>query len=120
MNTNKKMWVALTMFSATVVSTSTQAAVLTFGGAVANQVSVDTNTSIAAGLTSSVPGYINAATNTVTGANVYLETFDAKATGLNGIGAPTRPTTGPNTAEIQYGGPNGGFMTLNPNLGGDL
>lgn len=97
---------------------------ITFGGANANQDNVDTVAvdSIAAGKTSSVGGYINAATNTVSGANVYLETFDAKATGTNQFGYTTRPTDG-NLAEIQFGGPNGGFTSLNPNTvanGGDL
>ena len=77
---------------------------------------------INAGKTSAVAGYIDAATNTVTGANVFLETFDALATGNNSFGFPTRPTDS-NLAKIQFGGPNGGFNSLNPNTpanGGDL
>lgn len=116
--------VMLAVASIAISSAPAQAVVVTFGGTNAYQQNIDSATPnlIAAGKTSSVPGYINASNNTVTGANVYLETFDALATGNNQFGFPTRPTDG-NSAEIQFAGPNGGFNSLNPNTvanGGDL
>lgn len=124
MNGFAKSLAALAVASVAMASAPAQAVVVTFGGANAYQQNIDSAAPslIAAGKTSSVPGYINAATNTVTGANVYLETFDALATGNNPFGFPTRPTDG-NSAEIQFVGPNGGFNSLNPNTvanGGDL
>ena len=118
----KRSLTAAAVVAAVAASAPAQAVSIAFGGANAYQIDIDGFLSIAAGRTSSVPGYINAATNTVTGADVYLETFDAKATGTNLFGYPTRPTDS-NLGEIQFVGPNGGFTTSNPNTtgsGGDL
>lgn len=112
------------VFASALASLPAQAVTVTFGGAQAMQDDIDVagTQMIAAGLTSAAPGYINAATNTVIGANVFLETFDAMAGGTNAYGFTTRPTDS-NLSEIQFGGPNGGFTSLNPNTvanGGDL
>lgn len=119
-----KLSLALAVASAALVSLPAQAFNITFGGENANQLSVDTGLSVAAGKTSSYGGYINAATNTVIAPDVFLETFDALATGDNQIGVSTRPTTGDNVGKVIFGGtnsgPNGGFNTLNSNAGGDL
>ncbi len=120
-----KSLTALAVAAATVASAPAHAFTISFGGANAWQDDIDMlgTQSIAAGKTSSVAGYINAATNTAIGADVYLETFDAWRSGPNSVfGATTRPTDS-NLNLIQFGGPNGGFNTLNPNTianGGDL
>jgi hypothetical protein len=121
-----KSLISVAVLSTFIASAPAHAFSITFGGAEAYQDNIDTVgvvDLVAAGKTSSVAGYINAATNTaVTGSDVYLETFDALATGENQIGTTTRPTDG-NLAEIQFVGPNGGFNTLNSNtlaMGGDL
>ena len=123
MNTFLKSLTAVAVAGAALTSMPAQAVVVTFGGANAQQDNVDTLVvdSINAGKTSAVAGYVNAATNTVTGANVFLETFDALASGPNNVGSTTRPTDS-NLAKIQFGGPNGGFNSLNPNApnAGDL
>ena len=126
MNKSIKPLLILALAVGALSAAPANALVVTFGGAKAYQDNVDvagTNL-IAAGLTSSVGGYIDAATNTVTGTNVFLETFDALATGYNDVGAKTRPTAvDANFGEIQWGGPNGGFNSLDPNStanGGDL
>lgn len=121
-----KLSLVLAVASATLFSLPAQAFNISFGGANAYQDNIDTAAvdSIAAGKTSSYGGYINAANNTVVASNVFLETFDALATGTNLIGVSTRPTTGANVSKVLFGGtysgPNGGFNTLNSNTGGDL
>ena len=124
MNAFLKSLTAVAVAGVALTSMPAQAVVVTFGGANAQQDNIDVAgvNLINAGKTSAVAGYIDAATNTVTGANVFLETFDALATGNNSFGFPTRPTDS-NLAKIQFGGPNGGFNSLNPNTpanGGDL
>lgn len=97
------------------------AVIITFGGNAATQASIEDASIVNAGLTSSKAGFINAATNTSINSDVYLETFDTLATGLNSVGAPTRATTGANMTEVEYSSAlYGGFNTLNPNAGGDL
>ncbi len=121
MNTFLKSLTAVAVAGAALTSMPAQAVVVTFGGNNATQNDIDGGGLINAGKTSAVAGYINAATNTVTGANVFLETFDALASGANNVGSTTRPTDS-NLAKIQFGGPNGGFNSLNPNApnAGDL
>jgi hypothetical protein len=99
------------------------AAIISFGGVAAKQDNIETVAvdSVNAGLTSSKAGYINAATNKSINPDVYIETFDTLATGLNSINASTRATTGANVTEVEYSSTlYGGFDTLNPNAGGDL
>lgn len=126
MNAFLKSLTAVAVAGVALTSMPAQAVVVTFGGNNATQNDIDGGGLINAGKTSAVAGYINAATNTVTGANVFLETFDALASGTNLVGAATRPTLlGGNAGEVDFqpGPANGGFVSLNPDTpanGGDL
>ena len=117
MRTNAKSLAALAVAATVMASGQAHAFAVSFGGNDAMQVDVDSGVSVRAGKTSSVTGYVDAATNTAIGANVYLETFDGKANGTSLFG-PSRPS-GSNASQVNFPQSNGGFTTINPNAPAD-
>ena len=116
MRTSKSL-AALAVAATVMASGQAHAFAVSFGGNDAMQSDVDTGASVRAGKTSAVAGYIDANTNTVIGANVFLETFDGTAGGSSLFGS-SRPT-GSNASEVHFPQGNGGFTTINPNAPAD-